>query len=230
VIDLISETIKEIIFPKYCVSCRRAGSLLCQDCWPKISFIYEQICPICRQPSIAGRTHTGCATKWGIDGLISLTYYSGPIRGLIRQLKYRGATVTQELISRLLFEYVRHESIYLPPAIITPIPLHPHNLRRRGFNQAEIIATALSMQLSYPQVVDVVQRQRQTVSQTTLAKQQRQQNMRGAFRVSDGQQIKGADFILVDDVFTTGATLREATKTLKRAGASSVFGFTLARD
>ena len=230
VFQFITETIKELTFPKYCVGCRGTGALLCQECWPRISFLYEQICPVCRKPSIAGRTHSGCSTSWGIDGLISLTYYSGPIRGLIRQLKYRGATITKELVSDLLIAYADHESLYLPPAIVTPIPLHKKSLAKRGFNQAEIIASSVANHMQYPLVADILERGKLTASQTTLSKEQRHTNIRGAFSIFKNHQAKGADFILVDDVFTTGATMREAAKVLKRAGANQVTGFTLARD
>lgn len=222
--------IKDILFPKYCVSCKKAGTLLCDNCWPRIEFIYAPICPVCRGQSVAGRTHAGCQTPWGLDGLLALGYYRGPVKALVRQLKYHGAIVTQELVGQLFSHYLEHESLYLPPAIITTIPLHKSAQNQRGFNQAEVIARVLSQQLELPFIPDILQRTRQTVSQTRLSKEQRQANMHGAFSLKTAEPIKGASFIVVDDVFTTGATLREAAKTLKRSGAAKVYGFTLAQD
>jgi ComF family protein len=226
----VATAIKDILFPKLCVGCQKSGTLLCHNCWPKVSFAYEPICPVCHGPSVAGRTHAGCQTVWGIDGLACLTLYSGPIRSLVRQLKYHGATVTQELITQLIQVYLQHESLYLSPAIIIPIPLHPQAQNQRGFNQALIIAQALANQLNYPLLSDTLKRTKNTISQTHLTKQQRQTNMQAVFALNTSENIKGASFIVVDDVFTTGATLREAAKVLKRAGAKQVFGFTLARD
>jgi ComF family protein len=226
----ISETLKDLFFPKLCLGCRKQGTLLCDKCWPQIQFIYDPICPVCQHPSVAGRTHAGCQTPWSIDGAISLTFYRGPIRSLVRQLKYHGVTVTQQLVGQILQNYLQHESLYLPPAIIVPIPLHQNSQNQRGFNQATVIAQVLASQTGYPMLQNVLQRHKNTPSQTKLSKSQRQSNMLGAFSLSTTENIKGASFILVDDVFTTGATLKEAAKVLKRARAKQVFGFTLARD
>lgn len=226
----ITDAFKNIFFPKYCLGCKKVGTLLCDDCWSRVEYIYAPICPVCRGQSVAGLTHAGCRTPQGLDGLISLAYYRGPIKNLVRQLKYQGATVTQELILQLIQTYLQHESFYWPPAIITSVPLHVSSRNKRGFNQADTIAQALSTQTKLPFVPDVLQRHLQTPSQTKLSKEQRQTNVRGAFSLNSTESIKGASFILVDDVFTTGATLREATKILKRAGAKQVFAFTLAQD
>ncbi len=226
----IPASLKDLLFPKLCVGCKKSGTLLCDECQLKVQYIYAQVCPVCRGESIGGRTHPGCQTKWGIDGLISLAYYRGPVRNLIRQLKYHGATVTQELITQLIRTYSQHESLYLPPAIITSIPLFSTNQNHRGFNQADVIAQALSTSTHYPFVPDILKRSKNTPSQTKLTKLQRQQNMLGAFQINTSENIKNATFIVVDDVFTTGATLREAAKTLKHSGASNVYGFTVAQD
>jgi ComF family protein len=222
--------IKNILFPKLCVGCRKSGTLLCDNCWPKIEFVYAPICPVCRGQSVAGLTHPGCQAPQGLDGLICLAYYRGPVKSLVRQLKYQGATVTQELVAQLLSAYLDHQEIFLPPGIVVPIPLHPSALNKRGFNQAEVIANVMTRQLQLPIITTVLSRVKNTASQTKLTKEQRQINMRGAFALDTSESVKGATFIVVDDVFTTGATLREAAKVLKRAGAAKVFGFTLAQD
>jgi ComF family protein len=226
----IAQNITNLLFPTLCVGCKTHGQLICDQCFLKISFLYSQNCPVCRQPTIAGRTHVSCATPWGLDGLVSLTYFRGPIRPLIHQLKYRGVTILQTSISQLTQTYQQYEDLHLPPSIIIPIPLHKKSQNARGFNQAEIIADSLSSTTGYPQINDLLIRVKQTTSQTTLAKKDRQKNMRNAFQLKPGQQVKDASFILVDDVFTTGATLREAAKTLKRHGAKYVYAFTLAQD
>ena len=231
----LSEVIKSTIaaiFPKFCVSCKNPGSLLCEQCLHKVQFIYDQCCPVCQHPSIGGLTHPRCKSPWGMDGLVSITYYRGPVRTLIRQLKYAGATVTSELIEQLIAEYQKHETITLPPAIVTPIPLDRQTLKNRGFNQSEAVAHILSQQLGYPCVSNILQRQHKLISQTKLSKDERRQNMQGAFSLipDTSQAIKDCTIIVVDDVFTTGATLREPTKVLKRAGAAKVYGFTFAQD
>ncbi len=172
-----------------------------------------------------------------MDGLVSITYYRGPIRSLIRQLKYAGATVITELIEQLLVAYQGHETITLPPGLITAIPLDARTRRSRGFNQSEIMAQILSRQLRYPYIPNILERQRKVVSQTKLSKQERRQNMQHAIKLSEEATqglaecfAQNTPIIVVDDVYTTGATLREAAKVLKRSGAWRVYGFTLAQD
>ena len=223
-------TFQDLLFPKLCVGCKKSGTLLCDQCAPKIQFIYTQICPICHRPAIGGITHAGCKSPWGLDGLVSISYYKGPTRSLIRQLKYHHVTIVQELIGQLLDSYLRHESIHFPPAIIVPIPLHQTSQARRGYNQAEIIASQVATHLQLPILATLLKRTSATTSQTRLSQTERQANVKGAFQLATTENIKGASFILIDDVFTTGATLREAAKVLKRAGAKQVFAITLAQE
>jgi competence protein ComFC len=195
--------------------------------------MYEQICPVCQHPSIGGLTHPSCRTSWGIDGVVTLARYRGPVRPLVRQLKYGGATVVAQLVSPLVHYYKQHETLTLPPGIITGVPLHTHAYKRRGFNQADVIAQELGQATQYPVVTPILQRARDTATQTKLSKEERQRNLHNAFTLHPSvakSELKGVTIILVDDVITTGATLREAAKVLKRAGVARVYGFTLAHD
>jgi ComF family protein len=117
-------------------------------------------------------------------------------------------------------------------ATVVPVPLHPSKLRQRGFNQAEEIARAALKQLKRPTLklaTGVLQRRRATDSQTGLSDHQRQQNVRGAFVVTSPAEIAGQDVLLVDDVFTTGATVSECVRVLRRQDADRVFVVTVAR-
>src|SRR5690606_32803582 len=218
------------------VGCKTPGSLLCQKCWPQVQFMYEQSCPICLHSSIAGRTHPLCRSTWGIDGVTTISRYRGPTRSMIRQLKYSGARVVGELTGQLISRYQENEELLLPPSIITPIPLHSKTFKSRGYNQAEIIAQELSQATGFPLIPDLLVRAHMTASQTKLSKEERRKNIKGVFEINaqyypkSDQALKGSSVILVDDVFTTGSTLREAAKILKKAGISEVYGFTLAHD
>src|SRR5690606_3014142 len=113
------------------------------------------------------------------------------------------------------------------------IPLDTQSKRERGFNQSDFIARALSRQLGYPYIPNILERHRKVISQTKLSKDERRLNMQGAFKAAGGVaelKEKGVPIIIVDDVYTTGATLREAAKVLKRSGVTQVYGFTLAQD
>jgi ComF family protein len=113
--------------------------------------------------------------------------------------------------------------------VIIPVPLHPQRLREREYNQSLLLANRLSRQTGIPLLLACLLRIRPTVPQTSLSKKERLTNLRGAFSVSKPAYIQGKRILLVDDVFTTGTTLNECAKTLRRAGSGHVYGLTLAR-
>ena len=121
----------------------------------------------------------------------------------------------------------------LPPGIdvdvIVPVPLHPTRLRAREFNQSLLLADQLSRHLSRPVSATNLVRIVATDPQTTLSRQERLRNLRKAFEIRKPQDLAEKRILLVDDVYTTGATLNECAKTLRKAGAGPVFALTLAR-
>jgi len=115
--------------------------------------------------------------------------------------------------------------------VVVPVPLHARKLRQRGFNQAEMIARA-ALKLTAAQRFElqtVLERTRETQSQIGLSRHQRRENLRGAFAVTAPEEIRGRDVLLVDDVFTTGTTVSECARVLRRAGAAKVCVATVAR-
>ena len=174
--------------------------------------------------------------------------YTGSLRGLIHLLKYEGVTPAQAPLAQMLAEVI---SELLPPSqvsvqetdanlrhqtgdaklLLIPVPLHRSRRRSRGFNQAELLARAAQKRLSgkIELVSDALIRQRETVSQVGLSREERIENMRDAFRVNDRNRVKGRNVIVVDDVMTTGTTLSECARILKRAGANQVWAATVAR-
>jgi len=113
--------------------------------------------------------------------------------------------------------------------LMLPVPLHIKKLRERGFNQSLLLARQLANKWTIPVDFSLLKRQKFTLSQTGLNKKEREENIRGAFVVSDKKKVTGKKIILVDDVYTTGATLNECAKTLRKAGAVEVAVLTLAR-
>jgi ComF family protein len=118
----------------------------------------------------------------------------------------------------------------LPPIdVLMPVPLHPQRLREREYNQSLLLAHGLSQHLQIPLLLSCLRRIRPTVPQTSLSKKERLTNLRRAFAVKDVSRITGKRILLIDDVFTTGTTLHECAKTLRKAGSGQVYGLTLAR-
>jgi ComF family protein len=157
------------------------------------------------------------------------------LRDLVHLLKYERVRPAADLLGRMLAEVVADlaEAFGPQPPVVIAVPLHTSKMRQRGFNQSELIARAM-LKLK-PAALDVklnttvLVRHRATETQTGLTPPQRQDNVRGAFEVVRGEQIRGRDILLVDDVFTTGSTVSECARVLRRAGAGRVFVATVVR-
>jgi ComF family protein len=161
--------------------------------------------------------------------------YEGGLRELIHLLKYEQVRPAADVLGRMLAEAIADLELLFGDNLpfVVPVPLHSRKLRQRGFNQSELIARAAvrltpaerRMQVSS----GVLQRCRETQSQIGLSRHQRRENMRGAFAVAKSAEIAGREVLLVDDVLTTGTTVSECARVLRRAGASKVFVATVAR-
>jgi ComF family protein len=161
--------------------------------------------------------------------------YESGLRDLIHMLKYQQVRPAANVLGRMLAEVIAgFEPFWADtPLVVIPVPLFAAKLRQRGFNQAELIAR-VALKLSptrerYTLEKDVLERSRDTQSQTGFTPHQRRENLRGAFKVKDRDKISGRELLLVDDVFTTGATASECARVLRRAGASRVLVATVAR-
>jgi ComF family protein len=164
---------------------------------------------------------------------VSFGEYEGGLRGLVHLLKYERVVPAAPVLGGMLANAVAE---LLPgcgdgPPLIVPVPLHKSKRSERGFNQAELIARAAVKRLPRPIEIatGILIRQRATVSQVGLSREQRIANMHDAFRVRDRHRVQDRIVIVVDDVMTTGTTLSECARVLKRAGAEQVLAATVAR-
>jgi len=151
----------------------------------------------------------------------SAVYFSESAREIVHHLKYSDRISLAQPIGRLLRDVMERE--HFNGELIVPVPLHRTRLRERGFNQAELIATELGLPLE----TRPLQRGKKTATQTGLSRSERMKNLSGAFRLRGA--ARGLSMILVDDVFTTGATMNEIARILKRGGAARVEVLTFAR-
>lgn len=224
----------DFLFPRRCLGCGKWGQYFCQKCLKKIKLIERQICPICKKPAVKGKTHPRCQTKYSLNGLISIFVYEGIIKEAISKLKYEFITdLAEELIELSVEHLSNHKSsiINLKSSVLIPVPLHVRRQRWRGFNQAEFLGKILARKLGWHVRMDVLIRHKYTRPQVNLKGRERRKNIRGAFKISPNSKflIRNSRFIIFDDVWTTGSTLRECGQVLKRAGAKEVWGLTLAR-
>lgn len=228
--------ILDILFPKRCLNCGRFGKYFCDRCAGTIRTIgvSETICPICEHSAIGGMTHPGCQTRYSLDGLTSIFHYDGIIKEAVKTLKYRLVTdLAREFVSLIPSSVFNNLTIQqYNNCVLVPIPLHPSRFRSRGFNQAEVLGVPLAGRLHIPIRTDILRRVKATTPQVEMKDRgKRINNMNKVFTVNNStiQQCNNETIYLFDDVFTTGATMRAAGETLKRAGATFVWAVTMAR-
>lgn len=218
----------DLLFPKKCVNCGKLGSYICRNCFARIEFIDKPLCPVCERQSIGGKTHPGCFSKLGLDGLVVVCRYRGPISKAIQKIKYKWIWDIEKLLVDIVADNFWKFDV---PAKITlvPVPLHIKRKNWRGFNQVELLANDLAKRYKQP-YIDLLERKYETRTQVGLSKKDREENVRGAFIVKPQylSKVEGGDFMLVDDVCTSGATMGECCRVLKRAGARSVWGLAVA--
>ena len=228
-------SIIDALLPKYCFGCGDLGVYICSTCRKDLKVIDRDICPYCRKSSYFGLTHPKCKRRGGLDGLKSLYYYNSLVRKIIKQIKYRlVASAMVDLVNSIpvnkLIELNNYLEIAEKPLLIA-VPLSSNRLKGRGFNQAEILATIISKKIDLDINFTLIKKIIDTKPQVTFKSgKERYLNVRGVFRV-EGQrrQINSKDLIIVDDVWTSGSTIKEIARRLKAGGAARIFALTLAR-
>lgn len=152
--------------------------------------------------------------------------YAEPTSSIIHRFKYEGLFALAEPLARFLIDGWPAWS--QPPDLMLPIPLHPRRMRRRGYNQSELLARPLGKAKGIPTEPELLRRTRHTMPQVGLGPDERHDNVRGAF-TADASGVRGRHVLLIDDVLTTGATMSAAAEALLDAGAASVAAYCLAR-
>lgn len=233
----VGRFVTDLLFPLRCLGCEREGALACSACLATVPEREYQECPVCRRPyQKNGAVCRECRKTTVLDGLfIARPYRHRLLQKLVFALKYRFIAAAADPLVTLLADSIGHHPLPLPDLII-PVPLHPRRLRFRGFNQAEVLARKLMQQLlpgtPVPVRADILRRIRFTKPQMkTDSKPERLTNLSAAFAVSleVAGPLVGQHIWLIDDIATTTATLDECARTLKTAGAQTVWGIVVAR-
>ncbi len=221
---MIIMSIVDFVFPKICVGCGREGKYICDKCQRRL-VVPEQICPMCCKPSLDGWTHPKCSRRDGMERLIVGLPYRGMVQQCLKKVKYKSAW---EIVSFLYGLWRENCSdIATGDMVVTSVPMWRQKERTRGFNQAEIVAELVAKNYKIRNLV-ILERIKETKPMFGLKKDERRENISGAFMIK-GQVAGLQRIVLVDDVWTTGATMRECARTLKRAGVVEVWGVALAK-
>ena len=216
----------DLIFPRICVGCNKPGAYLCAFCLNRLQKRKFQICPVCSRWSLRGATHPKCNGKRELDGIYSIFSYNSLSQELILKLKYKFVT---DLCDTLVESAVSLDDLSFLDQYhftLTSVPLHKDRERWRGFNQSREIGLRLGKYFKYP-YQELLVRNKFTQPQMRLPKEERLSNVKGVFSLL-GTEIKDKNILLIDDVWTTGATMRECAKVLKKGGAGVIWGLTLA--
>ena len=237
----VCESIVNVVFPRSCVGCglsrKNGGDYLCGLCRDDIFVIGDPLCNTCGIPADidydypAEGFECGWCRKGGFrfDRARSLGLYDSVLKELIHFYKYRNQPGAIEEIEPFLRQFFDPRRMEYEGVAVVSVPLHVKKLKARGFDQAFVLAHAIADILEAPLLVRPLKRIRETHPQARKNREERLKNVKGAFEVVHPEAVFKKNILLVDDVFTTGSTVNEVTRVLKKAKAGRVEVFTLAR-
>lgn len=200
------DSILDLVFPPRCEVCQKPGpAQLCPDCFGQIKFMKPHL------------------------GVYSVSSYEGVLRDAIRRFKFYKRKNLAQPLGILMVQYLGQTPLAIRELdMIVPVPLHKNRQRERGFNQAESLAEVIARYYELP-VVTALKRVRDTRANFDLPREERFHNVSGAFGLSDGISVEDKRILLLDDIYTTGATIAECCQVLKAARAKRIEVVTLSR-
>lgn len=223
------------VFPPFCTVCRRAlgplERIVCEDCYDSISPVGPPFCQTCGTPlrNSRGSHCIRCREKGSpLKKTRAYGLYVGVVVEIVHSLKYGRKPSLARRMAVMMSNVALSDPVVRRADLLVPVPLHPARLRERGYNQAELLARSVSRTMGLPLSPRSLVRRRATRSQTLLNEEERRENVRDAFLVVREEEVRGKKVVLIDDVLTTGATLRSAGSALLEAGADEVYGLVYA--
>lgn len=231
------EALHDLLFPPQCLCCEQRldtsrPPLICPSCRDNLRFISSPLCITCGIPFPGGEDHLcgSCLRNhYLFDYARSALFYQSPVSNLLLALKFSNATSAVPTLKKIA-EQSGMLAHFAVPDIIIPVPLHIGRLRERGFNQALMLARHCFPQWRTLTHASLLVRTKATTPQSSLSGQQRRQNLKGCFQLSRSGLLTGKKILLVDDVFTTGSTINECSRVLRREKPKRIEVFTVARS
>lgn len=207
----------KLIYPDVCAFCNKIQKeSLCKKCEEKIKKYKKDIV-------IRSKNNY-------FEELISIFKYEGLIREKIIQYKFQDKSYIYNTFAKIILKNEKVCGLLKKYDIIIPVPIHRKRKLQRGYNQTQLIAKEIAKNIDIELCDDALIKTKNTIAQSKLNKNKRKQNIKGAFRVLDLEKIQGKNILLFDDIFTTGSTVNECSKILKKVGAKTVGVLTIAKD
>lgn len=205
---------------------------ICSDCEKSIKILEPPLCSKCSKPLDYSESSDICKECFSQERCFetskSLYAYDGLIKKAIYNYKYYNKPYYYKLFGKMLIDYMKNEN-YTHFDFILSVPLHHSKMRKRGYNQSELLARYISKDLQIP-YLDALKRTKKTLKQSEQSKEERRKNLKGAFAVKKAaQKAMNSQVLLVDDIYTTGSTVEECSKVLIDYGVSKVYVITIAR-
>ncbi|MCB9139118.1 MAG: ComF family protein [Caldilineaceae bacterium] len=223
----------DLLFPPACVACGHSGAPLCSACAQRAEPVTAPICARCGRRTTHPRTSCPlCAEEHStaLTMVRSAALHTSPLREAIHAFKYEARPDAARPLARyLVAAFMTAEWRGLDPAVevVVPVPLHAERRAERGYNQAELLAEAFCRRVGLPCRPDWLERHQFTRPQVGLNAEERQENVSAAFAAAS--EVSGRTLLLIDDVYTTGSTLRACADAARQAGARGIYGLTLAQ-
>ncbi len=202
--------------------------LICDDCLKTLPFLTGNLCKHCGEPiKSEGNYCKRCkGKKFIFDKALAPFVYKDEIKNLILGLKYNNKKYNAKCLASFMSDVILKNNINAD--VIIPVPLCNKRLKQRGYNQSWLLANEICKSVKVGVKDNILLRVKETPTQTNLDYAERQDNLKDAFKVRNSKQIKNKIVLLIDDVYTTGATVRECSKVLKNAGAKEIYVVTVA--
>ena len=230
-ISKIKNILLDLFFPSRCAICddivTERGSV-CSKCAPKVRFLTDPVCMVCGKKVEEGKVYCyDCTRKKHAFIRNYAVFVYADIRESLYRFKYNGRAEYAEYYAKAAYRCLGRQLSGLGAQALVPIPLHPSKKRKRGYNQAEEFASELSKLSGIPVYMDLVKRKKKTKPLKTLNVSERQNNLKKAFLFMQND-VKLDTIILIDDIYTTGATLDAVAAVCHEAGIARVYGLTVA--
>ena len=239
VLGSVAARLLDMLYPRRCLVCGadlepNERGPLCAEHRKQVIFVEDPMCERCGAKMFARATgELLCAecrsSEPHFDRAFSATIYNDAMKALVHRYKYGMRRYLAAVFGEWMIDFVHRHIDTAELDAIVPVPLHWRRFQYRSFNQAVALAQPLAREFGLPIVRHALRRRRHTRPQVELGPKERVENIKDAFRVRRAERIAGKRLLLVDDVYTTGATINECARVLAEAGAASVVAFTLTR-